>query len=69
MDKKCKNCKFYYSETKTATGIGTAYCDEKWSKREGLPHGYLQTVVFEDETCRYWKPKEPSYTQLEFSLA
>lgn len=52
--KQCKQCRYYYSEKYTPTGIGIAYCDVKESRRYCMPDGSIQTVVYEDGTCRYW---------------
>lgn len=50
----CKNCKHYVAETHTPTGVGIAYCDVKESRRYGKPDGSIQTVIYENSTCRYW---------------
>ena len=54
---KCKDCKYYRNETYTPTGIGVAICDMKESKRYNMPYGSLETVVYEDDSCRYFKDK------------
>ena len=53
--KTCKTCKYYEDETNTPTGEGIAYCYEKESRRYGMPTGSIQTVVYADGNCRYWK--------------
>lgn len=55
--KTCKKCKYYQDETYTPTGKGIAYCYEKESRRYGMPTGSIQTVVYTDGNCRYWKEK------------
>ena len=53
--KTCKSCEHYKKESHTSTGVGIAYCDEKESRRYGMPTGSIQTVVYEDGHCKYWK--------------
>lgn len=55
--KTCKFCKYYENETYTPTGEGIAYCYEKESRRYRMPTGSIQTVVYADDHCRYWKEK------------
>jgi hypothetical protein len=55
--KTCKSCKYYEDETHTPTGEGIAYCYEKESRRYGMQTGSIQTVVYADGNCRYWKEK------------
>ena len=58
-DATCKGCVHYRDESYTPTGIGVAYCDEKESKRYGLPSGSIDTVVYEDsKACRYFRSKK-----------
>lgn len=57
MIKKCCTCEHYKDETHTETGVGIAYCYEKESRRYGLSTGSIQTVVYADGYCRYWKEK------------
>ena len=61
--KTCKNCEYYQDETHTPTGIGIAYCYEEQSRRYRMPTGSIQTVVYEDQNCKYWKGKNESISQ------
>lgn len=61
---RCKDCIGYKDETFTPTMIGIAYCGIKESKRYGMRIGAINTVVYEDSTCRYFKQKSPEQLQL-----
>lgn len=54
----CEHCKYYTDESFTPTGAGIAYCYEKESRRYGKPTGSIQTVVYADGSCKYWKDKK-----------
>ena len=61
--KRCKECRHYRNESYTPTGIGIADCGIKESRRYGKMDGSIMTVVYENQSCRYFERNNPYYQQ------